>query len=69
MSGEFYIIWYKHETANIPVAGIVANSILCLNFSFSNMRCQDENLVPVFMIPMRDWIINYTYHLISIYVY
>jgi len=49
MSGEFYIIWHKHETANIPDAGIVANPILFLNFSFSNMSCQDENLVPVLM--------------------
>jgi hypothetical protein len=69
MSGEFYIVWYKHETTNIPVAGIVANPILCLNFSFSSMRYQDENLVPVFMIPIRDWILNYSYHLISMYLY
>jgi hypothetical protein len=34
MSGEFCIIWYKHETANIPDAGIVGNLILCLNLSF-----------------------------------
>jgi hypothetical protein len=33
------------------------------------MRCQDENLVPVVMTPMRDWILNYIYHLISISVY
>jgi len=37
----------------LPISRLQVLSLI-INFSFSNMRCQDENLVPVFMTPMRD---------------